>query len=97
MIAYHLHDDNMVFRQKVHQIENLHLTVNRCFEQKYEEERRHSKKPKDIELEMEVIKIADLPETAVTAANTTTSSFNSDLQHFIEGNTKFGTKMPKKI
>ena len=46
---------------------------------------------------MEVIKIADLPPTAVTAANTTSSSFNSDLMHYIDGAAKFGTKMPMKM
>ena len=79
VINYHLHDDKVVFRQKIHQIENLHLTISRCVKEKYDEH-RYGKKTKTPELEMEVVKVAeDRGPGFLTGPNTTNSSFNSDL------------------
>ena len=47
---------------------------------------------------MEVVKIADIPETAFTQANTTNSSFNSnDFQAYVDGTKKIGKKMQNKL
>ena len=75
-----------MFRQKIHQIDKLHLTIDRCVQEKYDEKRFGTNGGTTPDLEMEVVKFEyENSPGFITSPNTTNSSFKSDLAGFVEG------------
>ena len=98
-IKYHLNDDKVVFKQRIHQIENLHLTVSRVVQEKYEHENFGKKLDNASNAEFEIVKLAEpkSPGMLTSQFNTTDSSFHSDLKGMVEGNKKMSKAVEKKL
>jgi hypothetical protein len=95
-ITYHLHDDREVFAQKVHKLENLHLTVNRCFTEGYLQDKAEQKARELNEDGTELVAMAGQDERDVNVDLGDDDSWIEDIQEVPE-ELEGGTKMTKSI